>query len=228
MPAVKPAFFLRVFEIQPTPDAVPPVAGADVLAKGAGLSGFQFRIPIQIIEPAFVQKVGRERTSVAVQFKHRRSVWPLRRVHADICRQVIALLQIARCAGRYDVVPSGQAAAGTRDQVVKRQVFLGTAVLARETVAQEHVETRESGIKCRLHVGLERDDAWQLHLEVRTADTAVVLRDDVDPVKKYRLHRLLPAPERQRIVAQGPEIGVQDQGRKRFRHGSMGVHCAHP
>ena len=84
-------------------------------------------------------------------------------------RQCAALAQIARRAGRDDVVPPRLAAARARDQMIERQVVLVAAVLAAEAVAQEHVEPREGRIKRRLHIGLERDDARQPHLERRAA-----------------------------------------------------------
>ena len=37
--------------------------------------------------------------------------------------------------------------------------------------------------------------------------------DDVDAIKERRLDRVLPRPERQRVVTQQPEIRVQHQYR---------------
>ena len=37
---------------------------------------------------------------------------------------------------------------------------------------------------------------------------------------------LLPGPERQRIVAEGPEVGVEDKGREIFRRGGVSVHSS--
>ena len=37
--------------------------------------------------------------------------------------------------------------------------------------------------------------------------------DDIDAVEEYRLDRVLPRPERQRVITQRPEIRVQHQYR---------------
>ena len=46
-----------------------------------------------------------------------------------------------------------------------------------------------------------------------TAHRAIVMLDDVDAVEEHRLDRVLPGPERQRVVTQRPEIRVQHQYR---------------
>ena len=48
---------------------------------------------------------------------------------------------------------------------------------------------------------------------VERADERVVFRQDVDPVEEDRLDRVLPAPDRQRIVAERTEVRVQNKGR---------------
>src|SRR6185503_6999690 len=45
------------------------------------------------------------------------------------------------------------------------------------------------------------------------AHCAVVVFDDVDAVEEHRLDRVLPRPERQRIVTQRPEVRIQHQYR---------------
>src|SRR3954454_17921275 len=42
---------------------------------------------------------------------------------------------------------------------------------------------------------------------------AIVMLDDVDAVEEHRLDRVLPRPERQRVVTQRPEIRIQHQYR---------------
>ena len=48
-------------------------------------------------------------------------------------------------------------------------------------------------------------------------NAVVVLGNDVDPVQEDRLDRLLPAPQRQRIIAEWAEIRVQDKCRTILR-----------
>ena len=55
---------------------------------------------------------------------------------------------------------------------------IDAAILALEAVAQEHVEARERRVARRLHIGLERDDRGQAHLERRRVHDAVVFLDD--------------------------------------------------
>ena len=91
-----------------------------------------------------------------------------------------------------------------RDDMVEGEVLALAAILAGEAVAQEHVEPGEGGKAGRLDIALERHDRGQPHLEGRAAHQRVVFREDVDAVEEHRLDRVLPAPDRQRIVAQRP------------------------
>lgn len=73
----------------------------------------QFRIPVEIIEPAVVQIVRRKESAVIVQILHGRLVWLLRREHAGLLRELAALAQVARRTGGHDVLPGRLAAVGT-------------------------------------------------------------------------------------------------------------------
>ena len=132
----------------------------------------------------------------------------------DSSRRHVALPQVARRTGGDDVDPGRVAAARARHEMVERQVVARAAILARETVAQKHVEPREGRVRRRLNEGLERYDARQLHLEARAAHRALVVGDDVHPLEKHRLDSVLPAPERQGVVAQRTKIRIQHQRRK--------------
>ena len=69
---------------------------------------------------------------------------------------------------------------------------------------------------------LQRHHARQLHLEARAAHRAVVIGDDVDAIEEHRLDRVLPRPQRQRVITQRPEVRVQHQGRPtRWRYMSV-------
>ena len=164
-----------------------------------------------------MQVIGREQAAVGVQERDGRLVGTLVGVHAGLVGQLAALEEIAGRAGRDHVFPCGASAARARDDVVEGQLVgrVGaTAVLALEAVPQEHIEAREGGVARGLHIGLERDDRRQAHLERRRVDDAVVFLDDVDAVHEDGLDGVLPGPERQREVRQRAEVGVQDQCRE--------------
>ena len=135
------------------------------------------------------------------------------RPHAGVMGQVPALAQVARRACRDDVVPAGLAAPRARDQVVEGQVVLAAAVLAEEAVTQEHVEPRESGIERRLDVGLERHTEGS-RISKEGLRTKGRIRRRCSPGPGNRLDGLLPAPQRERVVAQRPKIGIQHKRRK--------------
>ena len=98
--------------------------------------------------------------------------------------------------------------------MIEGQFLLRPAILAGELVPQEHVEARECGIERGFHIDLQRHHARQLHLACRAVHHLLILRDDVDPVEKHGLDRILPMPERKRIIAERPIIGVEYEGRK--------------
>src|SRR5262247_3191641 len=115
----------------------------------------EFGVPVEVVEPAFVQIIGREQAAVAVQLEHRWPIGQLPRLHARVVRQMPALTQIARSASRYHVVPARLAAARARDQVIEGKIILAAAVLAGEAIAQEHIEACKGRIERGLYIGLE-------------------------------------------------------------------------
>src|SRR5260370_22456536 len=98
--------------------------------------------------------------------------------------------------------------------MIEGEIFARAAILAVELVAEEHVEAGEGGLRRGLYEGLERNHAGELHLQARAADRAVVLGDDVHPLEKDRLDRVLPRPQRQRVVAERTKIRVEHEGGK--------------
>src|SRR5215813_1520227 len=98
--------------------------------------------------------------------------------------------------------------------MVEGEVVAVAAILAGEAVAQKHVKPGESRMRRRLYEGLERNNARQLHLERRAVHRAVVIGDDVHAFEENRLDRVLPRPQRKRIIAQRPKIRIEHQGRK--------------
>src|SRR5215475_15182334 len=111
--------------------------------------------------------------------------------------------------------------------MIECQIVVRSAILAREAVPQKHVEPGEGRIGCWLYKRLERNDAGQQHLETRTAHCLLVVGYDVHAVQKHGLDRILPAPQRQGIVAQRTKIRVEYQGWPPvMRH--MSVHADAP
>src|SRR5882762_7130609 len=148
-----------------------------------------------------------------MQLMHRRRERVLPRKHPRLLRRQVALAQITRRTGCDHVLPGGLAALAARDDVIEGEVVVGRAVLADEAITQEHVEPGEGGMRGRLDEGFQRHHARQLNLERGAAHRAVVVLDDVDAVEEHRLDRVLPRPERQRIVTQRPEVRIQHQYR---------------
>src|SRR5205809_860519 len=70
-------------------------------------SGIEFRVPIEIIEPAFVQIVWRKEPPVPMQMVHAGLERHLRGPHARLLGRQIALLEIAGRARGDHVDPGG-------------------------------------------------------------------------------------------------------------------------
>ena len=81
--------------------------------------------------------------------------------HIGFVRKLVALAAVAGMAAGDQVLPGGQTAAGTRDDVIEREFARGqrgAAVLARVTVAQQDVLARESARLVRNAPILEQTD----------------------------------------------------------------------
>src|ERR1700724_3387788 len=157
--------------------------------------------------------VWREQPAVAVQLMHRRRERELLWKHPCLLRGQVSLAQVARRTGGDHVFPRGLAAFAARDDVIEGEIVAGRAILAGETVAQEHVEPGKGGMRGRLDEGFQRHHARQLNLERGAAHRAVVVLDDINAIEKHRLDRVLPRPEGQRIITQRPEVRIQYQYR---------------
>ena len=96
--------------------------------------------------------------------------------------------------------------------MVEGQILARAAILANETIAQENIEAGEGRMPEGTHESLERDHARKLHREAWTSHGLVIERDDVHALEKHRLDRVLPAPHRERIVAQRTKIRVEHEG----------------
>ena len=89
--------------------------------------------------------------------------------------------------------------------------------MAGEAVSKKNIEAREGRLSRRLHIGFQRHNRGQAHFKVRTSDRLVVMRDDIHPIEKNRLDRILPRPERERVIAQRTKIRIEHQGRTSLR-----------
>ena len=145
------------------------------------------------------------------------------KVQARDPQQLVALAQVAGRTGGDDVFPAGDPSPRPGQDMVEGQFTLRSAILAAEFVPQKKIEARECHALLGLDVIFQDDDGGDLYRFPLASDHFVVLRKDRDPIQKHRLDRLLPGPEREGIIGQGPEIRVQHQRRKmpkrrRFAH----------
>src|SRR5262245_13629864 len=106
------------------------------------------------------------------------------------------------------------APARARQQMIEGEIITLAAILAGEAVTQKDIEPGKGRVRRRLHKGLERNNARQLHLEGGAVHGAVVIGDDVHAFEEDRLDRVLPTPQRKWVIAQRPKIRVEHQGRK--------------
>ena len=95
--------------------------------------------------------------------------------------------------------------------MIEGQIVTRAAILALETISQENVEAGKGGVFGGLDIVFERNDARQAHLEARTSDHLVIFGNDVHTVQAHGLYGVLPVPKGQWIIAERPEIGVQDK-----------------
>lgn len=92
--------------------------------------------------------------------------------------------------------------------MIEGEFVFRAAILTFEAVAQKHVEACKGGMPAWPDVGFQRDNARQLHLEGRAVNGEVIVRDDIYPIKEDRLDRILPRPQRKRIITQRSVISI--------------------
>ena len=126
-------------------------------ARGVGELRLRFElgIPVEIVEPAFMQIIGRKKPPISMQIEHCRPRRLVRRKHSGDLRHHPALLEIAWRTGGDHVVPTRLPAARARNKMIERQIALVAAILASEAIAQKHVEARERRIERRLYIRFE-------------------------------------------------------------------------
>jgi len=161
----------------------------------------QLAVPVEIVHPAFVQVVGRKQPAILVQVVDGGLEGLARRPHIGLLGQHIAFGQIAAGTGRDNIFPNRGATLGARNHMVEGQVIMRAAILAGEPVPQKYVEPGEGRLTGRFDIGFERNHRGKLHFPVGAADGFFVILHDIDAVEKHRLDRILPAPERERVIA---------------------------
>ena len=196
-------------------------------------SGIELAVPVQVIDPGLVEEARSVSPADLVEFVDGRDAGRTGERHPGLPERLVALARVAAAAGGDDVLPRGPAAVAAGDHVVEGQL-LGrealTAVLAPEIVPQEHVEAREGRLPVERLELFQRDHAGYAHLEGWAADGAVVRFDECHAILEDGVDGVLPGPDRQREVAEGPEIRVEDQRvvlpeRHRFLSGRHLGHC---
>src|SRR3954471_19690298 len=103
----------------------------------------QLDIPVEIVAPARVEIVGREGATMLLKLPAGRPDRIAVRMHVRFVGRPPALAQVARCAGRRDILPRRPPALCARNHMVEGQLAVRSAIDAAEAVAQEEVEPRE-------------------------------------------------------------------------------------
>lgn len=105
-------------------------------------------------------------------------------------------------------------------QVVCRKS--SSAVLTAELVAQENIEAGEGGVSGRGGVVFKGYDTGESEFYGWRSNNPVIFRYYIDPSQKHGPDGILPRPQGEREVTQGPEISIQDQGRGFFERCQQG------
>lgn len=141
-----------------------------------------------------MQIIRREHPAIIVQILNRRLEWQLLRDHPGSARHFRSLFEVTRRARRNDIVPCRFTAAAARHNMIKGQIFAGTAILTLKTVAKEHVEARKGRVARRLHISFQANNTWKPHGKAWRGYGMVILGDDIHTVEKDSLDRVLPGP----------------------------------
>ncbi len=103
--------------------------------------------------------------------------------------------------------------------MIEGQVTPRSAILAAEFVPQEKIEAREGHALLGFDIVLQHHDRRYSYRRPLRSHHRVILGNDGHAVEDGRLDRFLPGPERERIVGQGPEVGIQHQSGEMFQRG---------
>src|SRR5690606_13114090 len=90
---------------------------------------FQLDIPVQPVDPAFVQIVRRKGAAIVLQLPARRAPRLAMEGHVRLLRRPAALLQVARRAGGGDIFPARPPAQPPRHHMIEGQLLARPAIL---------------------------------------------------------------------------------------------------
>jgi hypothetical protein len=160
-----------------------------------------------------VEIVGREAAALILQLPTGWADWRNMEAHMRLLWRPSAFFEVAGRTSRRDIFPRRPSALSARHNMIERQILGAATILAGEAVAQKQVKPGKRGILRWLHILFERNYRRKLHREIGAVHLTVIFLNDINTVKKHRFNRILPRPERERIIAQRGVIGVQNQGR---------------
>lgn len=112
----------------------------ELWADEAGLSGVEFCAPVEEIEPALVEFLLHEGQFSAdfIKLVRAGTTRGAEKFHARFFRGFVAFAQVARLAGRDDILECCRTFARSREHVIKGQIpnrFFASAILAPKAVA---------------------------------------------------------------------------------------------
>lgn len=82
---------------------------------------FQFGVPIEEIQPAFMQVIRRKGTAIVVQIMDGRLERHVHGPHVELFAGLVGFAQVAGRASSDDIVPGGQPTLGAGNEVIKCQ-----------------------------------------------------------------------------------------------------------
>ena len=155
-----------------------------------------------------MQVVWWEFTTVRLHFFGRGRTRHAGQMHAGLFQGFGAFAQVAGRTRGDDVVPRGNATARPGQNVIEGQIALCSAILATELVAQKKIKAREGHALLGFYIVFQHDDRGYSKLASLAAHHLFVFGDDGDAVQEGSFYRLLPRPQRQRVIGQRAVIGV--------------------
>jgi len=109
-------------------------------------SSLEFYIPIEPVAPCVVQVIGREAFALILQLPACRADWLDMELHMRLLWGAPAFFEVARRAGRRNILPGRTAALCARNDMIERKITSNATILALELVTQKQVESGKSGI----------------------------------------------------------------------------------
>ena len=115
-------------------------------------SRLEFRIPVKIIHPAFMQIIGWKEPAILMKVEHRRFIWRLLRIHPCSLGHLAAFFEITRRTSRHHILPGRLPTLRTRNKMVEGQIIGRRTILAGKAVPEKHIKAREGRVKSRPYI----------------------------------------------------------------------------